>query len=122
MEERGAGVHGKVWSGGRTRDEAFEKDDVTFCIWREVDGDGWRCGEVAYSKEDDGGMTYLLGYIHDTAEAYAEFAAHYYECDIDLDTIKQIYQGSPITRSMIRKLNPNRDIDHAMKELGILQQ
>lgn len=87
-------------------DEALERDDATFCLWREP-GDGqWNKGDVTIPPGESDGSGFLLGAIHLSAEAYADWASSYYECQVDLEAVRYVYEGGELTGEWIARLNP----------------
>lgn len=100
-------------------DEAIEREDVTFCIWRENSDAAWQKGNVEASEHVDG-SAFLIGAIHQTAEDYVDFANGYFEQEIPVQQVSEIYEGKAITAETIRILNPERKVEEAMKELESL--
>lgn len=98
-------------------DEALEKEDVTFCIWRETSDTKWRMGDVQTSEKTSDGSEFLLSTIFETPEDYVSWAQTYYDLPISNETVRQIYNGSPITEAEIRMLNPNRNVEDVLQEL-----
>ncbi|MFD2333606.1 hypothetical protein ACFSR7_30470 [Cohnella sp. GCM10020058] len=103
-------------------DEAMEKDDVTFCIWRESSDSTWRKGDVEFADGENDGSDFLVGCIFQTPEDFVEFAEGYFELSLSLDIVGQIYNGAPITVEMIKALNPERDVNEVLKELELLDK
>ncbi|MBE1555555.1 hypothetical protein [Sporosarcina limicola] len=101
-------------------DEAFEKEDVTFCIWREINDTTWRKGDVQIPKDEEDGSEFLLSMIVKTPEDYVEWAQDYYDIPISIEVIKKIYDGSTIEEAVIQSLNPSRNAQDALRELDIL--
>lgn len=101
-------------------DEAFEKGDVTFCIWRESSDTNWRMGDVKIPEGEEDGSDFLLGTIFDTAEIYVDWAQCYYDTPISIEIVKRIYDGSAITKATIQSLNPKRNVQDALQELNFM--
>jgi hypothetical protein len=120
-EETDPGIYEKVPSVlvHLLEDAALERDVVTFCIWRETGDTSWKKGNAEVSEQVDG-SSFLIGAIFQTAEDYVEFAEGYYEQELPIAIISQIYQGHPITAEMIQTLNPERDVEEALNELALL--
>ncbi len=98
-------------------DEALEREDVTFCIWRENNDACWKKGEVNAVKDADDGSGFLLGTIYQTAEEFVKFADNYYELSLPLVIVERVYAGEPITMDMIQMLNPDCDAEKVYQEL-----
>jgi len=102
-------------------DPAFEKDDVTFCIWHGCDDAGWRQGDIETVDDDDGGFGFLIGFLFPTAAGYVEWAQDYYETDFPAETIEAIYTGAEIDEAAVAKINPVRDTQAALREIQTLE-
>ncbi len=112
-------------------DESMEKDDVTFYLWQEADETQWHRSPDANtlqqeSSSDDGGQSFLLGYIFPSAEEWYRWAVIYYELQEEAwDAVAQLYETGEITRSMVEDLNPERDYDTILDECivsGLLEK
>ncbi|MGF9698600.1 hypothetical protein [Paenibacillus sp. MABNR03] len=109
----------------RDHGEALELEDVTFCVWQEGNDPQWKAGSwiqqaLKEEGEDDatGGADFLLGYIEETPEAFADWAEGYYDTqELSLSALTEVYEGKPVTASLIRELCPARDIEAALDEL-----
>lgn len=105
------------------KDESIEVTDVTFCVWISKNESSWKKGDVIVPDdyaEDDDGEGFLLGYIFDDADSWLDWAKDYYEKEIPLECVKAIYEHKDITREIIEKINPKRDIDSVIKELKMI--
>ncbi|MFE1630058.1 hypothetical protein ACFLFF_25235 [Brevibacillus reuszeri] len=104
----------------RLKDEALTKEDVTFCLWREPGDTEWRTGDIANPEQLDDGSDFLLGMIYETAEDYIEWAKDYYEIELPVDAVKSIFQSRTISEKAFLELNPERNVELAVKELGAI--
>lgn len=102
------------------QDPALEHDVVTFCIWRASNEGQWQQGEVQIPQGADDGSRWLLGTINKSPEDYVEWAEGYYDLSFDVETVKQIFAGVPITADMIHLLDSDRDAEQALMELNAL--
>jgi len=120
----------KVWNGiyedvpdkllKLLEDEAIEKEDVTFCIWRESKAYEWKKGNVEIPKEYDDGAVYMLGRIYTNPDEYLKWAKDYYddlEDRLPIKLIEDIFYFKPITKEMIKCLNKNRDCEEVFESL-----
>ncbi|NHN30851.1 hypothetical protein [Paenibacillus agricola] len=117
----------EVWPGiydevppkllGLLNDEAFEQDHVTFCLWREAVDTKWRSGQVDIPTGMDDGAGWLLGTLYAAPEPYVEWANDYFEMELHMEMVKRIYAGEPIEASIIQTLNPERNVEDALREL-----
>ncbi|MFT9847792.1 hypothetical protein [Aneurinibacillus sp. REN35] len=97
--------------------DTFEKEDVTFCLWREKHDSEWRTGEVEHPEDLDNGADFLLSSLTYTAEEYTEWAEDYYDKPIELEVVSQVYSGAAISETIITTLNPERDAAAALAEV-----
>ncbi|WP_379164480.1 hypothetical protein [Paenibacillus sp. sgz5001063] len=102
-------------------DDAIEKDDVTFCIWRKNSDINWHKGKVDIPKGESDGSEFLVGCIFLTPEDFVEFAIGYFELSPSLDVVAKIYDDFPITEEMINILNPNCDVKKVLQEIELLR-
>ena len=73
-------------------DPCYEKENVTFCVWREVSQNEWRKGNIDNPDNDDDGFDFLIGYLCPTAEDCCEWAQDYFEDeDVSLETVREFY-------------------------------
>lgn len=98
-------------------DEAFTKEDATFCLWRQSSDSVWKTGDIHNPQGLDDGSDFLLGMIYDTPDDYVEWAEDYYEMKISLDVVGYTFSNTAITEEMILELNPEVDLEIAIKEL-----
>jgi hypothetical protein len=73
---------------------AFLMQDVTFCAWSM--GEGWH-GDTSSG---------LLLVLDASPETYAGWASDYYEVPVDVQVVRRVYAGEPVTGSLVRALNP----------------
>ena len=99
-------------------DEAFEREDVTFCIWRKTRDKEWKMGDVQIPIGAEDGSDFLLRAILTTPEAYVEWAENYYDKVLPIEIVQQVYDGAAITEDIIQSLNPERDVQDALRELA----
>src|SRR5215208_7584104 len=107
---------GKPWAGvlDSVPDEfkdflsepAFSIEDTTFCIWRKYTDSSWQVGSIDYPEGDDpDGSEDLLCILDNQPSTYKEFAEEYYEREIDLSAVEQIYQHKALTSEIVAALN-----------------
>ncbi|MBB3111325.1 hypothetical protein FHS18_003393 [Paenibacillus phyllosphaerae] len=101
--------------------DAIQKDDATFCIWREKSDTNWHKGNVDIPKGTSDGSDFLVGCIFHTPEDFVEFANDYFELSLPLDVVAKIYDDIPITAEMIHILNPGCDVKEVLQELELLR-
>ncbi|UED77788.1 hypothetical protein [Brevibacillus sp. DP1.3A] len=101
----------------RLDDEALTREDVTFCLWRESTDHVWKTGDIHNPQGLDDGSDFLLGMIYNSSEDYVEWAEDYYEVNVPLDVVGYAFENTSITKEMMMELNPEVDLEMAMKEL-----
>lgn len=84
---------------------------TTFCIWTNKENE-WQIGSL---ENFDDGSEELLKMFDGNPQTYIDWATDYYEDGFvvnenTLQVVTDIYQGKPLTKSMI--LTINKDIDH----------
>jgi hypothetical protein len=97
--------------------QEFPPEEVTFCIWHE-EGGAWKIGAVQLQAggDDPDGSAELLELLDDNPDSYARLAAEYYERKLDVAAVRAVYAGEPLSRAMIKKLNPKADGAQVLKE------
>ncbi|WP_458464111.1 hypothetical protein [Paenibacillus sp.] len=109
----------------RDQEETLDLEDVTFCLWQEANNLQWKVGswiQLAMAEEDEadarGGADFLLGYMKKSSEDYVDWAKGYYDLqELPLKAVAEIYEGKPVTASLIKQLCPERDVAAALDEL-----
>ncbi|MNY06793.1 hypothetical protein D3C86_1395660 [compost metagenome] len=105
---------------------AFTTSDSTFCLWRLSHEERWTCGPVELPPgEDPDGSAELLGILAGRPEQYVEFAADYYERDLDLGDVEAIYRHQPLSDALVRRFNPDLDmasLENDIAEIGYPRQ
>ena len=97
--------------------ELLNEDDIdntTFCMWCMDETNTWTQNET---KGNDGGKSFLLNYICQTAEEWCEWAKYYYEMDIVPEVVQKIYQEEQLTKEDVIKLNMGRDAKEVFAEI-----
>ncbi len=98
------------------RDEpAFDTGNSTFCIWCTATDPRWTCGVT--TPVDDGAPE-LLEILGADPSCYSEFARNYYGTVLDLADVRSIYAHEPITKALVRRLNPEADFAAVVLELN----
>ena len=70
--------------------------------------------EIIKKYDDPDGSEFLLGELDGNPLSYQKYARQYFEKEIALDAIKQIYNHQPLTEELIRTLNPDISFFHQM--------
>ncbi len=97
---------------------AFSMDNISFCLWRSFQDTEWQIGEFVFEDDyDPDGSEYLLELFDMKPSSYQEFANDYYELELDLSMIENIYEHQPISSEKAKVLNPEVDFDLLSKDL-----
>jgi len=103
---------------------AFSLEDTTFCIWRSQADNQWQRGTITFPAGDDpDGSASLLALLDGNPLTYQTRAEEYFEQAVDLAAIQHIYQHKPITRAVVKSLNPEmslRALQEDMTEIGYM--
>jgi hypothetical protein len=93
---------------------------MTICLWRGQQDDAWSFGNVTYPSDgaDADGSGWLFAQLLDgSPQSYLAFAAEYFGADLQLADVAAVYQGSPLAREQVLRMNPARDWDELVEEL-----
>ncbi|GAB2807658.1 hypothetical protein GCM10022221_01160 [Actinocorallia aurea] len=93
-------------------DPWFVEDDVlcaTLCVWRAAGSDAWSAGPVDPPEGGDGAGFLFRGLLDFSPESYASWAADVHGTAPDLEAVRAVFDGSPLTPSLAARLNPVYD-------------
>lgn len=96
-----------------------DRDNTTFCMWCMDDTDMWMQNET---EGNDGGKSFLLGYVCKTSEDWADWAKYYYEAEIAMEVVQKVYNEEELTEEDVVKLNPGRDVKEVFEEMEGLRK
>ena len=65
-----------------------------------------RAGPVSPAHPDPDGSEELLSILDGRAESYQKWAAEYFERDVSLVIVREIYRRTPLSEEVVRQLNP----------------
>jgi hypothetical protein len=95
-----------------SHEPAFRWDSTSFAAFMlPAHGDWVWARSFTEFSDLDGGESDLLSLLPGSPQDYADFASNYYETDVPVEVVQQIFALQPITEDMIAALNPN--IDHS---------
>ncbi|MFD9702727.1 hypothetical protein [Lentzea sp. NPDC059081] len=89
--------------------DEFGTPYVTTCLWREHSDATWHHGDIAFpaTDHDPDGADWLFALLTDgTPEGFQGWAQAYYEQPVDLDAVRHVYSGQPMTAEVVAALNP----------------
>lgn len=123
---------GEVWPGVLDQvppefetvleDPAFVPEETTFCIWRRRGELVWQTGKIEFPDSDSpDGSEELLFILDGKPETYATWASEYYERQIPVDAVAEIYAHKPLTQQLVSRLNPDcvlADLESDLDEIG----
>lgn len=99
------------------KDPALEKDIATFCVWQPAETANWSVAPIQIPSDWSDGSETFLSYTSNLEQYKKWFEKDYYEADLDMDTLQKIFDGEPITETIIQSLNPEVDAKIVLKEL-----
>lgn len=86
----------------------------TFCIFT-TDGMTWLNGGAGASMQEDGSED-MLSILNKNPQKYVDFCKWYYEAEVPLSVVENVYHGEPLTPEMIQALNSGRDDMDTIRE------
>lgn len=98
---------------------AFDIPNTTYCLWRLHNDESWRMGSVQNPDDDgtrDGSEEHLTIFIGGP-EAYQAYALEYYEKNLPIESLKQIYDHVPLSDELVRSLNPEVNVPSLRPDL-----
>jgi hypothetical protein len=96
---------------------------VTFCLWRETRDAKWHAGRIDFPHghmDPDGSDWMLRLLMIPTPEAFVSFAEDYYEQAVDLDAVRHIFEGQPLTRGTVTSLNRDASFAEISQEATLM--
>lgn len=96
---------------------------VTFCLWRETGDTKWHAGRIDFPHghaDPDGSDWMLRLLMNPTPEAFVSFAEDYYEQAVDLDAVRHVFEGRPLTRETVTGLNPDASFAEISQEAKLM--
>lgn len=113
------GVPSEFSSG--VNEPAFSMENTTFCIWRRYGDESWAHGPIDFPEgEDPDGSAFLLEMLDGDPESYRLFAEEYYEAEIPVESIRQVYDHQPLTDEIVASLNPDISLDELVQDLAVI--
>jgi hypothetical protein len=83
-------------------------DMATFCIWRRHTDPTWSvvspASGVVWPEAD--GSAELIQILEGGAECYRGWAVDYYEREVPLSAVQEIYNHQPLNEQLVARLNP----------------
>jgi hypothetical protein len=97
---------------------AFDTTHSPFCIWRRTSDDRWSSSAVQLPPGDDpDGSAWLLSILAGEPRQYVQFAADYFEREIDVSDVARVYRHVPLTQALVKRLNPDVDVEALMEDI-----
>jgi hypothetical protein len=105
---------------GCLREPAFSVEVVTFCIWRQWDDEAWQVGPVEFppAHPDPDGSEFLLELLDGRPESYRAWAADYYERDVELAAVEEVYRHRHLTPELVARLNPEVSLGELVEDIN----
>ena len=96
---------------------------ITFCIWRRHSDSKWHHGKINFpDSSDPDGSADLLAAYDGRPETYHRWAEEYYQPRrFKLAAVRSVFEHRPLTKKIIRDLNPRRllsDLHEEIRQIG----
>lgn len=89
---------------------AFDMQAATFALWN--DGARWQRSEAVATEDlEQDGSGELLGLLFEEAAAYAQWAADYFDVEVNADVVARFFQLEPLTPDLAYALAPDADLE-----------
>jgi hypothetical protein len=96
---------------------AFSMEDTTFCVWHIPEDSGWQRGHIDFPEgPDPDGSEWMLSRLDGRPSTYHEWAEGYYEHNINLAAVLNIYGRKPLTIEIVKELNPAIVLTDVLKD------
>ncbi|MEU8663862.1 hypothetical protein [Actinoplanes philippinensis] len=84
--------------------------EATICLWRQPGDDRWHAGDIDFPDHPDpDGADRLFAVLLDpTGGAYHRFAEDNYGRSVERDAVREVFDLTPLTTNLVRRLNPGR--------------
>ena len=96
---------------------AFEMQRASILLWYERALGEWKCGNPAALSDKKSGCLRLFRMWDVSPATYKSWAEEYYEREIALEVVREIYDHAPITDALVRQLSPERDFENLSADL-----
>lgn len=94
--------------------EPVKSIGTTFCIWS-INND-WKVGDIILPNDNyKDGSRDLLQLLDGRATTYRNWAEEYYEKEFNIELIKSVFAGNPISRELVLALNSEIENFEALK-------
>ncbi|NGZ77666.1 hypothetical protein [Saccharibacillus alkalitolerans] len=98
------------------REPAFMGDLTTFCLWNLPTNGKWEA-DKSYSAPD----CRLLRILTEEAAYYRDWAAEYFEVELEPETVRRFFDLEPLTPELIALVNDElslEDLEEDLREIG----
>lgn len=104
--------------GNFASEPAFVWNSTSFAYLYPSPEHGWtRVNDYTSFSDLNGGEADLLQHHVEDARSYANFVSEYYEREVPVELIESIFNHTPITFELAKRLNPDLDYDAIHEEL-----
>ncbi|MDO3412507.1 hypothetical protein QWJ34_22270 [Saccharibacillus sp. CPCC 101409] len=98
------------------REPAFMGDETTFCLWNLPESPGWSADKL-YTEQD----CRLLRVLTGEAAYYCQWAAEYYETELDPRAVARIFALEPLTSELLGLFTDElslAELEEDLEEIG----
>ncbi|WP_148085877.1 hypothetical protein [Actinocorallia herbida] len=93
-------------------DPRFVEDGVlcaTLCLWRTPGSTAWGAGPISYPEDGDGAGWLFRGLLGCSPELYASWATNVHGAPPDVEAVRAVFDGHPLTPALALRMNPAYD-------------
>jgi len=99
---------------------AFDTDNVSFCLWLVANSESWQMGNVEFpfpDSADPDGSKDLLSILDGHPKTYKSWADYYYETEVELAAVEEIYRGNVLNDELVSRLNPELSLSEIREDI-----
>jgi hypothetical protein len=98
---------------------AFSMTDTSFCIWNL--GSGWEHGSIERPNDEQDGSEGLLWMFEGGAPTYRQFAQDYFEVDLELSAIEEVFALRPLSEELVNLINPETTLESLSTDVAEIE-
>ncbi len=103
-------------------EEPVKSIGTTFCIWS-INGENWKTGDIKLPKDNcNDALNNLLEILDGNPISYRNWAEEYYECELNIEYIEDIYKGDILSKEKVIGINQNfedyEQLEEDLAEIG----
>ncbi|PHQ58813.1 MAG: hypothetical protein COC03_07755 [Robiginitomaculum sp.] len=102
-----------------SKEPAFSPNSVSYCTWRSFNDYEWQSS--VKENQLNNRIYFLLDGLMGQTASYQKFATDYYEADVDMGVVTDIFEFKPVSKAMAKTLNSDiifTDLCIDLEEIG----